>query len=449
MASTRPTCAALTGGMALALLLNAFALNALVWFASPPVETLSPATRVMLGAGADLKETVLHHTWRVLHAEGGDDSWGIMSIAYDYARSPHTTPLYSEIFFNRHIKMQYPPSALFVIAGLRAIDPARIHLNDNYAGPRPALDEAFGLLFLALTALVTAAMLELRLRQTQAFSGCDNLVAARVLLVAGFALTFYPLVKGYTLGQIQVWLNGLFALALLCWATGWKATSGVLIGLVCLVKPHYGVFLIWGAVRREWRMVAACAATAGVGLIASVAVFGLADHIDYLRVLSFMSERGEAYYPNQSVNGLLNRLVGDPMLDLQFFYDRFPPFNLLVYGGTLAAAAMLLLTAVFVRRAGDTLDFCIMALSATVASPIAWEHHYGVLLPVFAVLLAAGRGKFWLFAGFILASNFFPALNLLAPTYFNVAQSYLLAAALIVMAMLHRRARDDARPAGA
>ncbi len=39
-------------------------------------------------------------------------------------------------------------------------------------------------------------------------------LAARVVIVLALALTFYPLVKAYTLGQIQNWLNGLFALAL-------------------------------------------------------------------------------------------------------------------------------------------------------------------------------------------------------------------------------------------
>jgi hypothetical protein len=34
-------------------------------------------------------------------------------------------------------------------------------------------------------------------------------------------------------------------------------------------------------------------------------------------------------------------------------------------------------------------------------------------------------------------SNFFPVVNLLAPTVFNVAQSYLLFAALIVLMLLH------------
>ena len=36
----------------------------------------------------------------------------------------------------------------------------------------------------------------------------------------GLALTFYPLVKAFSLGQIQVWINGLFAVALLCLGDG-------------------------------------------------------------------------------------------------------------------------------------------------------------------------------------------------------------------------------------
>ena len=74
--------------------------------------------------------------------------------------------------------------------------------------------------------------------------------------------------------------------------------------------------MLWALLRREWRFAFACVATGLVGLIGSIAVFGWANHLDYLRVLSHLAERGEAYYPNQSVNGLLNRLmsIGEPEL---------------------------------------------------------------------------------------------------------------------------------------
>lgn len=31
-------------------------------------------------------------------------------------------------------------------------------------------------------------------------------------------------------------------------------------------------------------------------------------------------------------------------------------------------------------------DFLLMGLAATLASPIAWEHHYGILFPIFVCL---------------------------------------------------------------
>jgi hypothetical protein len=47
------------------------------------------------------------------------------------------------------------------------------------------------------------------------------------------------------------------------------------------------------------------------------------------------------------------------------------------------------------------------------------------------------RGRLlWLMASYVLASPFIPAANLLAHTYWNVAQSYLLAGAFILLALL-------------
>src|SRR5262245_37932823 len=77
---------ALTLGLALFLLVNAFAINKLLPLVSPEYYS----------------ETVLNHSADVLHAEGCDDSWGIMAYALQYAQSPHTTPLYTEIRSEEH-----------------------------------------------------------------------------------------------------------------------------------------------------------------------------------------------------------------------------------------------------------------------------------------------------------------------------------------------------------
>jgi alpha-1,2-mannosyltransferase len=130
---------------------------------------------------------------------------------------------------------------------------------------------------------------------------------------------------------------------------------------------------------------------------------------------------------------------------LGFDDNGFPPFNPWIYAGTVATS-LAILSAALLRRGkeGDpdrVFDFCTMALSVTMASPIAWEHHYGIIFPIFAVLLASVIGHrtrlILLAVSYMVISNFFPVVNLLAPTVFNVAQSYLLFAALIVLALLH------------
>ena len=426
--------ASLTCAMALFLLLNAFVLNGALWLFSPE----------------GYKDTVLQHSVAVLRGDGLDDSWGIMSEALDYAQTPHATPLYSEIFFNRHVKFQYPPTALLAILGMRLVDKDRVRTNEFYAGPWPTLDVATSWIFLGLMALATAAVLELRLTELYPAEPWRNWMVLRSIIVAGFTLTFYPVVKAFTLGQIQVWINALFALALLAWMLGWKASSGVAIGLICLIKPHYGLFLVWAAIRGEWRFVIGCVSAGCLGLAASLAAFGLADHLDYLSVLLYMFQRGETFYPNQSVNGLLNRLMSirQPELygNLEFFIERYAPFNVWIYGLTVASSLAILAAAIVPRhREGrdPVLDFCIMGLSTTLASPIAWEHHYGILLPIFFALLPSilrdrHQLTLWI-ASYVLACNFLPVTQLFAGSILNVLQSYLLAAVLAVLWLLYRR----------
>ncbi|KAB2919015.1 MAG: DUF2029 domain-containing protein [Hyphomicrobiaceae bacterium] len=425
----------LTLFLAVFLLINAFALNGVLWVISPE----------------GYKETVLQHSWELLRGRGSDDSWGAMQVGLDYVQAPHTTPLYTEIFFNRQYRFQYPPSALFALLGMQQIAGSeRIRTNEVQVFEIPPINDLIGWGFVLATALSAAALLEIVLRRRQALPESRMAAAARVAVVIGLTLTFYPVVKAYTLGQIQVWINGLFAVSLLCWATGRKALGGILVGLMCLIKPHYALFLLWAALRREWRFMTACGITIGMGLIASVAVFGFANHLDYVRVVSFLSERGEAYYPNQSANGFLNRLMSlsDPTLfrNLDFPAGQFPPFTPWVYGGTLLSSLAILAAALLHRSvAGDDkriIDFCTMALSATMASPIAWEHHYGVLLPIFAVLLGAmlrSRWIAWLGVSYVLVSTFIPASNLLAATPVNFLQSYLFLAAVAVLLLLHYR----------
>ena len=89
------------------------------------------------------------------------------------------------------------------------------------------------------------------------------------------------------------------------------------------------------------------------------------------------------------------------------------------------------------------LVFAILAVSLTIASPIAWEHHYGVLLPAFGFVAAMNAGRaaklLLIVMSFIFVSNFIPAFNLLAETPYNFLQSYMLAGGLVFLLLMHRQ----------
>jgi alpha-1,2-mannosyltransferase len=423
---------ALTLGLLAFFLANAFLLNGMIWSVSPEQH----------------RATVLKHSWDALRGEGGDDSWGAMQVALDHVEEMPGTPLYSKVFFTDKFRFQYPPSALFALSAMRAVDPERVQTNDVYGGVWPAINTVAGWFFVALTAAAVAALLEVSLASLRPDVDWRPFRIGRVLVVSGLTLTFYPIVKGFTLGQIQVWINGLFALGFLAWACGWKTASGILIGAISLIKPHYGLFLVWAVLRREMRFAAACAAMIGVGVAASVAVYGFANHVDYLRVLSFLSQHGEAYYPNQSVNGVLNRFMSifDPQSYISYDLPagQFPPFTPWIWASTLASSLALLLFALLRPRLlddrGRVVDLAIMAITCTMASPIAWEHHYGVTLPIYAVVLVAALGDrsrlIWLGLSYVLVSTYVPATNLLAAGPLNVLQSTLFAGAIILLVLL-------------
>src|SRR5262245_6750009 len=141
---------ALTLGLALFLLANAFALNNVLRLVSPVYYS----------------ETVLNHTSDVLNAEGCDDSWGIMAYALRYAQSPHTTPLYTEVFFNQRLKFQYPPSSLFAIDGmLRVAGPDLVRTSECVDYEVASLNDVLGWIFILISALSAAVLLERGLRQ--------------------------------------------------------------------------------------------------------------------------------------------------------------------------------------------------------------------------------------------------------------------------------------------
>lgn len=408
---------------------------------SPPTRHLAlfllvSALGVHVALAAFGERGALHETGLLLRGEQGGDSWVPMLLAYVTPSDP-THPLYQNLFFERRVKFVYPPTTLLLFRALELTLPQRAW--------KAALD-ILSWLCVAIAIASSAALLDRGLaRASPPASSADRV--ARLALAVACGLVFYPLIKACTLGQMQVVVNAAFAACLLCWQSGRRATAGVLVALMAVIKPQYGLFVLWGFVRREWRF-AASAALAGLALLGlSVACFGVADHVDYLRVVAYVGRHGEAYWPNQSLNGFLQRLfdngqsrIWDPV--------AYPPFHPLVYAGTLVGSLLLLGAGLFwaprIRPRADAVDLAGFAVALTLASPLAWEHHYGVLLPILAVALVAtlerpvrGRASLALLAVCgLIASNYFEALGRLSGTVWNPLQSLLFGAAIALLALL-------------
>jgi hypothetical protein len=351
--------------------------------------------------------------------------------------------LYQTLFFDEGVKFQYPPTSL-------------LFLYPVEHGPVAWMLEKVGrswltflnlvsVLFLAATAWLVVWIFSISAEKAS-LPGFDrwNRLATGLVWVC-LTLTFYPIIRAYILGQIQVWINAMFALLFLCWLKERQKSAGLVAGLMCLIKPHYALLLLWGLLRRRWGFALTGILTGVLGLLLSVLLFGIGNHRDYLNVLSHLGRHGESFYPNQSINGLLNRMLfnGD---NLEWQEHTFPAYNSWVYYGTLASSMILLATALFLpfpkRERGSATDLALMALTATMASPVAWEHHYGILVPMYAFLLPFLVGRKWALAllalSYLLTSNFLGVLNHLADTSFNFLQSYLLVGAAIVLIILYR-----------
>jgi len=385
------------------------------------------------------RKTVFNYTARALIGRARSDSWTQMHVALQELRAAPDRLLYHHLFFHRHMRFPYAPPSLFLTALIERLplDALRVlHL--------------VSWLVLAGTVAICVRLFRQSMAEDEGSTGAGQLDrVAGPVLVAAFTLTFYPVVKGFTLGQIQTWLNLALAAALSSWMAGHQARAGVLSALPCLVKPHYGLLLLWGLSRHRWRFCVAFGAVLGGAFLVSIAAFGWANHRDYLWMLAYVSAHGESFFANNSVNGILQRALfnGD---NLGWHEDAYPPFNAWVYGGTVLASLALVSGCLLWRPRGSlrasAADLMLAILTCVMASPVAWEHHYGILMPFYAVLLPAlvrrpvfGRATIpYLGASYVLTSNYLGITQLTASTRANLLQSYLLAGAVLVLVCLYR-----------
>ncbi|MEB3219576.1 MAG: glycosyltransferase family 87 protein [Nostocales cyanobacterium 94392] len=398
--------------------------------------------------GEAFRSTVTPHIIKFFTFSQTGDSWHPMFKALDYLQSNHQETAYSKLFFGDNIKFQYPLTSLLPLVVLRKLVP------DN--AQALSILNILSWISIPITIFFTIKLFNIGLQrqnhpQTRYLNKGSLLTTSS--LIVGLSLSFYPFIKAYGLGQIQAILNCLFSISMWAWATNRTSLAGVLVGSMILIKPQYIVIAIWGCLRGKWSFVRSALLICTLGVVSATLIFGIQEQLDYLKVLSFISRHGEIFYPNQSINGLLNRLLfnGDSLQ----FTNSFPPFHPIVYIGTLVSSTLLLAAALFYSQRSkyrsSIIDYAIIAITCTVASPVAWEHHYGILLPIYIFFLAYivgqvnfNKGRFIAMSAAYLISasnmrifNIFTGIPLL-----NILQSYLLFSVFVLLACLYSLATD-------
>ena len=362
-----------------------------------------------------------------------DDSWDPIARAYHYVREPHEVGVYRQLFLTEHVKFQYPMPSLFLMV-----------ISDD-----PVALNGISVLMIAVTALLVVFVVEDHVRRGVLGDGVGDVSPGwpgRVFLVLAMVFTFHPLVWAYRLGQVQVWLTAGYCAAVLLWIRGREGWAGLLVGMLTLVKPQFGLLLVWGGLRRRWSFVATGVTIVLVGVAAAIVAFGLDNTTDYLTLLTQLSRRGESYVANQSANGLLNRLVGHDREE----WRVLPPYNPWVHAGTAISSLILVALSLAgpIRAKGKVPDLLIASLTSALASPVVWRHHYSILLPAFGMLfVAALRRPVWgrwtlpylcaCYSAIGLFQGSFSAWNY---SWLNVLQSYTFFGGLGVLLYLYRLA---------
>ncbi|WP_448148860.1 glycosyltransferase family 87 protein [Labrys miyagiensis] len=364
-----------------------------------------------------------------------------MGRALDFLHGANSGSVYQTLFFSEHVKFQYPPASLLLIDLLRSIGiQAPEELNLLNAGVLIAT----GLVFAVFTVQVLGSI---------RWFGVQVPVGPLAFLAA---IRFYPSNLAFQIGQMQILLGLLFLLA--CWAVlhERRGLAGSLIALAATVKPQFlplGLLALW---RRDWRFVIGLATVTAASLVLSVGLYGWRTHLDYVNVLEFLSKRGEYQHLNQSVNGILVRWFYDgPSLDRDPLgaipQSAFPPYMAAVYFPTFISSLLMLLTPFFVRardddRVSKLLEFCTASLLFTMASPIAWVHHYNILLPIYVVAIKAALERWegtpaWIALGLLAVSLLltgFPLVPASDPTMasLNLVQSHVFLGTLLLVVIM-------------
>ena len=271
-------------------------------------------------------------------------------------------PLYSFVRGDSLYGFTYPPFAAVVLAPL-ALGPWRV----------PA-----GILMAASVAVVVVSTWRF-FGPVARRAGWPTVFA--VALALPVVLLMDPVRETIAYGQINLLLVALVLAAVVAVRRGWR-WAGAGTGLAAAIKLTPAMFILYFVLTRRWRVAGVAVATSAA---ATAVAFLISPHtsIQFWTTTLWDTSRVGVVgrTPNQSLQGMLARLLGSPP---QLLWALLA-VAVLVIGMWRAARAY---------AAGDELvGLVLTGLTGSLISPISWTHHLYWLVPAVFVLVDVAVGR--------------------------------------------------------
>ncbi|MEC7946639.1 MAG: glycosyltransferase family 87 protein [Myxococcota bacterium] len=325
----------------------------------------------------------------------------------------------------------YPPLLAQLLAGVyRVVDPLQLALGMN-------IPDAWVLVFYVFQASQIAALGLLAVvgQRLACRWGLPAVTAA--VVVAALLVIDNPMLRTLRHNQINLWLLTISLLAVDVLDRR-PVVAGALLALAAHIKLYPLALLAPWVLGRRWRAVGSAVAAT---LVLGVVVTGRHPE-QWGELLAFGSRIAAGqYFRNNSILGLVINLVRVPLASvnapIEPWLPALRPIGLALSG--LAGAAILWRLVARFRRGGepserlaaDTADIFALQL---VVSPLVWEHHFVLALPVaWHAIATRGRTDPVLVATGVVLALFLPTADI-----FLVSHHRMLGLLLLLWATRHR-----------
>ena len=234
---------------------------------------------------------------------------------------------------------------------------------------------------------------------------------AASLAFAAVAIWLEPVAQTLGFGQIDVLL--MFVVLIDLSLPDRRAYKGIGVGIATGIKLTPGIFIVYLLLTKRFRAAAVATGAFGATIAAGWAFLPADSRRFWLDRIFLKSDRvgGVSYVANQSLHGVVIRLMGDSA--------GAGTVTLVL---TLVVGVAGLASAVRAAAHSELLAVLLTALTGLLVSPVSWSHHWVYVVPCLVLFvehaLTRGGRAWWAPVGLVAAFATWPArtpLDVLRP----------------------------------